>query len=86
MKTYLRLLGFARPYADFVPLYALFTTLGIVFGILNFTLLIPLLNVLFDSTAAHGAGAAGAAAGGAGLGPGLVPALPAFAPTLAYGR
>jgi len=83
MKTYLRLLGFARPYADFVPLYALFTTLGIVFGILNFTLLIPLLNVLFDSTAAHGA--AGTAAAGAG-GVGLVPALPAFAPTLAYGR
>ena len=52
MKTYLRLLSFARPY-NFVPLYAVYATLGIVFGIANFTLLIPLLNVLFGTDAAH---------------------------------
>ncbi|NML66725.1 ABC transporter ATP-binding protein [Hymenobacter sp. RP-2-7] len=50
MKTYLRLLSFAKPY-NFVPLYALYATLGIFFGIANFTLLIPLLNVLFGTTA-----------------------------------
>jgi subfamily B ATP-binding cassette protein MsbA len=57
MKTYLRLLSFSRPYADFVPLYALYATLGIVFGIANFTLVIPLLNVLFGTTDTHTAAA-----------------------------
>jgi subfamily B ATP-binding cassette protein MsbA len=53
MKTYLRLLSFSRPYIDFVPLYAVYATLGIVFGIANFTLVIPLLNVLFGTTETH---------------------------------
>ncbi|MGI4738418.1 MAG: ABC transporter ATP-binding protein [Janthinobacterium lividum] len=57
MKTYLRLLSFSRPYADFVPLYALYATLGIFFGIANFTLVIPLLNVLFGTTDVHTAAA-----------------------------
>ena len=57
MKTYLRLLSFSRPYADFVPLYAVYATLGIFFGIANFTLVIPLLNVLFGTTDAHTAAA-----------------------------
>ncbi|MCC2546189.1 ABC transporter ATP-binding protein/permease [Hymenobacter sp. BT175] len=48
MKTYLRLLQYARPYADFLPLYLLYTVLGIFFSIGNLALLIPLLNVLFD--------------------------------------
>ncbi|MFD2248642.1 ABC transporter ATP-binding protein [Pontibacter ruber] len=47
MKTYLRILQFARPYSRFVPLYFVYTVLGIVFGLFNFTLIIPLLNVLF---------------------------------------
>ncbi|MGY3087912.1 subfamily B ATP-binding cassette protein MsbA [Hymenobacter sp. UYAg731] len=50
MKTYLRILSYARPYADFVPLYLLYTVLGIFFSIGNFALIIPLLNVLFDKT------------------------------------
>jgi len=58
MKTYLRLLSFSRPYADFVPLYAVYATLGIVFGLANFTLLIPLLGVLFDKTNTYAAHAA----------------------------
>ncbi|MVN77874.1 ATP-binding cassette domain-containing protein [Hymenobacter sp. HMF4947] len=57
MKTYLRLLRFARPYGDFVPLYIVYATLGIFFGIANFTLVIPLLNVLFGTTDAHTAAA-----------------------------
>ncbi|MHC2991891.1 antibiotic ABC transporter ATP-binding protein [Pontibacter sp. HJ8] len=49
MKTYLRILQFARPYSRFVPLYTIYTVLGIIFGLLNFTLLIPLLSVLFGT-------------------------------------
>ena len=58
MKTYLRILGYARPFADFVPLYFLYTVLGIIFGLCNFTLVIPLLNVLFGTTEQHIATAA----------------------------
>lgn len=47
MKTYLRILQFAKPYSRFVPLYTIYTFLGIIFGLFNFTLIIPLLNVLF---------------------------------------
>ncbi len=53
MKVYLRLLSFARPYGDFLPLYLLYMVLGIFFGIANFTLVIPLLNVLFGTTDTH---------------------------------
>jgi subfamily B ATP-binding cassette protein MsbA len=70
LKTYLRLLGFSRPYADFVPLYALYATLGIVFGIANFTLVIPLLNVLFGTLDTHTAEAPAV--------------LPAFSLSIAY--
>ena len=49
MKTYLRILNFARPFSHFVPQYFLFTVLGIVFGLFNFTLLIPLLDVVFGT-------------------------------------
>jgi len=49
MKTYLRILQFAKPYSRFVPLYTLYTVLGIIFGIFNFTLIIPLLDVLFGT-------------------------------------
>ena len=48
MKTYLRILQYARPYADFLPLYVVYTVLTIFFSIGNFTLIIPLLSVLFD--------------------------------------
>jgi subfamily B ATP-binding cassette protein MsbA len=57
MKVYLRLLQFARPYGDFLPLYLLYMVLGIFFGIANFTLVIPLLNVLFGTTDTHTAAA-----------------------------
>ncbi|WP_299826164.1 ABC transporter ATP-binding protein [uncultured Pontibacter sp.] len=49
MKTYLRILQFAKPYSRFVPLYTLYTVLGIIFGIFNFTLIIPLLDTLFGT-------------------------------------
>ncbi|MEJ8758515.1 ABC transporter ATP-binding protein [Pontibacter sp. H259] len=52
MKTFFRLLAFAKPYNRYVPSYAVLALLAVVFGLLNFTLLIPLLNVLFDAAPA----------------------------------
>ncbi len=48
MKTYLRILSFAKPYRRYLPQYLLFATLSIVFGLINFTMLIPLFEVLFN--------------------------------------
>jgi subfamily B ATP-binding cassette protein MsbA len=50
MKTYLRILQYARPLMAFLPQYLLYTVLTIFFSIGNFTLIIPLLKVLFDKT------------------------------------
>ncbi|MBC5775889.1 ABC transporter ATP-binding protein [Pontibacter sp. KCTC 32443] len=52
MKTFFRLLAFAKPYSRYIPSYAVLALLAVVFGLLNFTLLIPLLNVLFDAAPA----------------------------------
>ncbi len=40
-------MGFMRPFRNFVPLYILVSVLAIIFGAINFTLLVPLLNILF---------------------------------------
>ncbi len=48
MKTYLRILSYARPYGKFVPTYILYAFLSIIFGLLNFTLLKPLFDVIFE--------------------------------------
>ncbi|RRB04528.1 ABC transporter ATP-binding protein [Larkinella rosea] len=48
MKTYFRLLSYARPLGRFLAPFLLTSLLASVFGVLNFTLLIPLLDVLFD--------------------------------------
>lgn len=48
MNTYLRILSFARPLGAFVPQYIIYTLLAIVFGLIQFTLLIPLFDVLFS--------------------------------------
>jgi ATP-binding cassette, subfamily B, bacterial MsbA len=49
MKTYFRILQFARPFRNFLPQYIIVTVLAIVFGLFNFTLILPLLNVLFGT-------------------------------------
>jgi subfamily B ATP-binding cassette protein MsbA len=49
MKTYFRLLSFARPIAKFAVPYVLFTILGVIFNTLNLALLVPLLSVLFKT-------------------------------------
>lgn len=51
MKTYFRLLSYAVSIRKYVFPYFGFSLLGSLFGILNFTLLIPLLNVLFNQSA-----------------------------------
>lgn len=48
MKTYFKLLAFAKPFSRFIPKYAVLAILAVIFGLLNFTLLIPLLNVIFE--------------------------------------
>ena len=48
MNTYLRILSYARPYRRYFPIYALYTLLAIIFGLLNFTLLKPLFDVIFE--------------------------------------
>lgn len=49
MKTFLRLLQFSKPYRHYIPEYCIYILFYIVFGLLNFALIIPLLDVLFDT-------------------------------------
>ena len=51
LKTYFRLLSYAVSIRKYVFPYFGFSLLASLFGILNFTLLIPLLNVLFNQSA-----------------------------------
>ncbi len=48
MNTYFRILSFARPFGRFIPVYILVTVLQVVFSLVNFAVLIPLLDILFD--------------------------------------
>ena len=50
MKIYFRILAYAKPIHKLVPFYFLAIILAIVFGLINFSLLIPLLEVLFSQT------------------------------------
>lgn len=49
MQTYWRLLTFARPFKKYVPKYFLFVLGAVLFSLINFTLLIPVLDILFRS-------------------------------------
>ena len=48
MQTYLRILSYARPFGRFVPAYIFYTLFSIIFGLINFTLLKPLFDVIFE--------------------------------------
>ena len=48
MKTYFRILFYAKPFGKNITLYLLFTVFYIVFSMINFSILIPLLEVLFN--------------------------------------
>lgn len=47
MRTFLRLLEFARPHRKFWPRYLIVSILSVIFGIVYYALLEPLLTVLF---------------------------------------
>jgi ATP-binding cassette, subfamily B, bacterial MsbA len=49
MKTYLRIISYARPFGRYILSYSIPAVLAVIFGLVNFTLLIPLLNVLFGA-------------------------------------
>lgn len=51
MNIYYRLLAFAKPFRNYIPEYILYVIPSIIFGALNFTLLMPLLDVLFSANA-----------------------------------
>lgn len=51
MRLVKRLLSFATPLHHYFPEYIIYTIFGIVFGLLNFAMLIPLLDTLFNSSA-----------------------------------
>ncbi len=51
MNIYFRLLSFAKPFRNYIPEYILYVIPSIIFGALNFTLLIPLFDVLFNVNA-----------------------------------
>src|SRR5690606_7306644 len=49
MKTYFRLLSFAKPINKFAIPYVITTLLSVVFSVLNLALVIPLLHTLFNT-------------------------------------
>ena len=50
MKTYLRIISFAKPYATFAVPYFIFALLSTIFGFINFAFLMPILDLLFSAT------------------------------------
>lgn len=48
MKLYIRLLSYAKPIGRYAVPYVITTILGIIFGLMNFAMIIPVLNVLFS--------------------------------------
>ena len=51
MKTFLRLFSFAAPVQNFAVPFFITSILGVIFGLLNFTLLKPVFDLLFNQTA-----------------------------------
>ena len=49
MKSYLRIISYSKPYSSYVPAYLILTILAVIFGSLNFILLMPILEVLFQT-------------------------------------
>ncbi|MHB1177538.1 MAG: ABC transporter ATP-binding protein [Daejeonella sp.] len=50
MKTFFRLFSFAAPVQRFAVPFFITSVLGVIFGLLNFTLLIPVFELLFDQS------------------------------------
>ena len=49
IKTYLRLLNFARPLSKYTIPYFIFAALHAVFNTFNYAMIIPILNAMFNS-------------------------------------
>ena len=47
MNTYFRLLKYAKPYKWLIPQYFIYTSLFVLFSVVNLAVLAPLLNLLF---------------------------------------
>lgn len=54
MKTFFRLFSFAAPVQRFAVPFFITSVLGVIFGLLNFTLLIPVFELLFDQSGKSG--------------------------------
>ena len=52
MKVYRRLLVYAKPYGRFIIPFFAFNLLAVFFGVFQFTLIIPLLDFLFNDHSA----------------------------------
>jgi subfamily B ATP-binding cassette protein MsbA len=48
METFKRLLAYAKPYRRFWPGYLILSIFSVIFGVVNYALIDPLLTVLFD--------------------------------------
>lgn len=53
MKSFLRLLSYAKPYRNYWPGYLCLTIFSVIFGIANYALIGPLLSVLFQPGTVH---------------------------------
>lgn len=51
MKIFKRILAYAKPYGRYWPGYLIFSILSVIFGVVNYALIKPLLEVLFDPDA-----------------------------------
>lgn len=51
MKTYFRILSYAKPIGRYLPPFIIFTLLSVLFSLIYFSMLIPVLNVLFNQVA-----------------------------------
>lgn len=49
METFKRLLAYAKPYRRFWPGYLILSIFSVIFGVVNYALIDPLLTVLFDA-------------------------------------
>ncbi len=51
MGTFKRILSYAKPYSRFWPSYLILSIFSVVFGVVNYALIEPLLNVVFEPNA-----------------------------------
>jgi subfamily B ATP-binding cassette protein MsbA len=50
-NMFLRIVSFAKPYSRFWPKYLSFIVPGMIFGVLNFVLILPVLEIIFEQKA-----------------------------------